>query len=147
LANAFRVVGVLLVGLVVLAVYVTITEFRSLDSGVVIDLAVCLALLGWLSFTFIFRAAVLSRSEKWPAALACLLIVVTFVVSPRYGTVRGRMWGDPGTRNLYYVGALALGLAIVSLRRKGGGLAWFALVLSAFALFSGVSFLIYTFTH
>ncbi len=149
-AGVFRVCGYLAAVLAALLIYAAIFELRVFmdpDSGIILDVALCLAALGCLSYILIARASLLSRREKWPAAIACLIVIVTFVASPRFCPVRGRMWGDPGTGYLFYAGALGLGLAVVSLLRKGGRLAYLALGLSVLALLPGLSFLLHTFSH
>ena len=149
-AGIFRVCGYLAAVLAALLIYAAIFELRLFmypDSGIILDVAFCLAALGCISYVLIARASLLSRREKWPAAIACLIIIVTFVVSPRLCPVRGRMWGEPGTGYLYYSGALGLGLAVVSLLREGGRLAYIAIGLSFFALLPGLSFLLRTFSH
>jgi hypothetical protein len=143
-----RTAGILVAILAALLVYAAIFElkvFKEPSVGIVIDVALCLVLLIGLAYILIAHATSVARSGRWPAVVACLIVVVTFVASPRYSYVRGRMWGAPGTGYLFYAGALALGLSVVSLRRKGGTLAYFALVLSLFALFPGLIFLLHTF--
>jgi hypothetical protein len=145
-----RVAGIFVAILAVLLVYAAIFElrvFKEASAGIVIDVSLCLALLVGLSYILITRASLVARPGTWPAAVACLLVVITFVISPRFSYVRGRMWGDPGTGYLFYAGALSLGFTVISLRRRGGRLAYLAFVLSLLALFPGLLFLLRVFSH
>jgi len=149
LIRCFQVIGVLIaiftIFMAFLAVFYIITGFDQFDkvpAGWVVDLTLRSALLGCLSYACIFRAKVLSRKEKWPAAIACLIVVVTLVLSPSYAAVRGLMWGNSITGYQFYIGSLALCLTVVSLLRRGGGIAFVALLLSAVSLYPGISFLV-----